>query len=825
MGDRPTLGPIGDLALVKHSNVFTFRKALKVYNKRGKQNAGMPLTFNNIEYPNGYFINSLSLTDSELREFQKLWARDLQKVLREWATDARPTVSLPSFMEVHTGSFPLFLDIDLKLPCEVAPSVFNEVCGTLMTEMTTVVHEYYMKGQSESDWDRVLHQRNRVRFRSVLCDKSGGGQPVSVSALEWTRLPDAASGADGDDREMRNWNMYRERMQQSAMQWEADAAVDSAAVALTNTQKLLQVLLEDAQGNDVVFDQDFVSSLLQDPAKQARVLEYMDCGRTEPRLFEDLMSFLSSLKVRSDRLIVCGTPSVVWIPTQRKWKYGLHVHWPNTIVGNATARQIRYSIVCKLQAINVRFGNHPIDWDDAVDRSVYQDSERSGGLRLIGAPKVQMCPNTHPHDDCHCVEDRMRVCDTSFYKIRSIHQPWQRSDGIVWRRQVRRVVDHFPERVAPQQDPWPTYETRSRPWCLSHSGTRGAREAEAVRALAEAFETRRTTKVLGDDTFVLVPHEEVREHLGVLLRAAGWTGDEDLCTHHYLELDEAVPSASDDATPVDPARPKAPRRASGVSPGTGVSPRTGGAATRSVWYFAENTAVVAELLRTSPNVSQDPTDTVSLRTLPRPTENDRILYDHASERLLTLSTESPLFAVHLTSVRTKASNVNPTVNYERPRHYPEAPLHSAASSSANAMRLTSAQEHAIRSQFTTTHNEGKICKQYVQSVFKKVDVTYDRMRPDLIKKMRIYLSGTNSQLCLWNQPGSEPRPSTAQHHHRRNVWLELCAGGPDKKQIFGYPRCADPKCNAKRLNFDQQRIKCVFDDTVLAAVQLKFADS
>lgn len=97
------------------------------------------------------------------------------------------------------------------------------------------------------------------------------------------------------------------------------------------------------------------------------------------------------------RLLVCTKTKGGTHIGDGVFKHGMHFHWPDVIVIVEKALQIRNGIVRGLDLVDdwtPYFGARSLDWEEIIDKAVYRPhhrDERSGGLRLVGAPKARKC--------------------------------------------------------------------------------------------------------------------------------------------------------------------------------------------------------------------------------------------------------------------------------------------------------------------------------------------------------------------------------------------------------------------------------------------------
>ena len=120
-------------------------------------------------------------------------------------------------------------------------------------------------------------------------------------------------------------------------------------------------------------------------------------------------------------------------------KHGVHLHWPEVRVNYERAIEIRLSMVeglhrvfapcAEVEADGVAsagpspaalLGDVVVDWDDAVDASVYK-----GGLRLLGAPKASDCPEckgrTGKFGCATCgAANNGKVIDPAHYRVHAV---------------------------------------------------------------------------------------------------------------------------------------------------------------------------------------------------------------------------------------------------------------------------------------------------------------------------------------------------------------------------------------------------------------------
>ncbi len=110
------------------------------------------------------------------------------------------------------------------------------------------------------------------------------------------------------------------------------------------------------------------------------------------------------------RLLIC-TKVRGGVPATAKgqnglYKQGIHFHWPDLVVVVEKALIIRGAIIRGLNRVDftAHLGINEPPWTEIVDAAVYRPHdrhERSGGLRLVGAPKAKKCtycPSRTEHD-------------------------------------------------------------------------------------------------------------------------------------------------------------------------------------------------------------------------------------------------------------------------------------------------------------------------------------------------------------------------------------------------------------------------------------------
>ena len=106
------------------------------------------------------------------------------------------------------------------------------------------------------------------------------------------------------------------------------------------------------------------------------------------------------------------------------WKYGLHMHWPDLILEVEQAFYIRESIIAGLdfEEWESELGISRPPWNTIVDEAVYRrdgKAERSGGLRMVGAPKAKKCDNCATLSSCHLcgLQNGRYIMDNNVYVL------------------------------------------------------------------------------------------------------------------------------------------------------------------------------------------------------------------------------------------------------------------------------------------------------------------------------------------------------------------------------------------------------------------------
>ena len=112
-------------------------------------------------------------------------------------------------------------------------------------------------------------------------------------------------------------------------------------------------------------------------------------------------------EARSFRCVVCSKSNGGVDCGEGKWKHGLHMHWPELILQVEQAFILRLSIIAGLDRHTdwtELMGCRRPEWSAIVDEGVYRRSStssvRSGGLRMIGAPKAKKCKACHKDHLC-----------------------------------------------------------------------------------------------------------------------------------------------------------------------------------------------------------------------------------------------------------------------------------------------------------------------------------------------------------------------------------------------------------------------------------------
>ena len=102
------------------------------------------------------------------------------------------------------------------------------------------------------------------------------------------------------------------------------------------------------------------------------------------------------------RLLICTKTKGGVLLDDGLYKQGIHFHWPDIFVVVDNAMVIRNGIIVALKGTGADstldwltdIGMKDPPWDTIIDEAVYRPHdrvERSGGLRLIGAPKAKKC--------------------------------------------------------------------------------------------------------------------------------------------------------------------------------------------------------------------------------------------------------------------------------------------------------------------------------------------------------------------------------------------------------------------------------------------------
>ncbi|NDC43141.1 MAG: hypothetical protein EBZ77_16600, partial [Chitinophagia bacterium] len=125
------------------------------------------------------------------------------------------------------------------------------------------------------------------------------------------------------------------------------------------------------------------------------------------------------------RCIVCTKTKGGTECAEGVWKHGIHLHWPEVVVQVEQAFQLRLSMIVGLDRRTdwtALMGCKRPDWSSIVDEGVYRRSSsanaRSGGLRMIGAPKARKCKSCTSDICVDCgFHNNRHVVDTNVYEL------------------------------------------------------------------------------------------------------------------------------------------------------------------------------------------------------------------------------------------------------------------------------------------------------------------------------------------------------------------------------------------------------------------------
>jgi hypothetical protein len=117
---------------------------------------------------------------------------------------------------------------------------------------------------------------------------------------------------------------------------------------------------------------------------------------------------------RSSLTIVCATTYKEKIKTNvsgnkvARIKTGVHLHWPEHFVTKRQALNIRESLLSDLtEAFGIREEPEKNQWEDVVDRSVYENN----GLRMTGSCKTEPCKKCKKDPQCDQCQGQGRFLD------------------------------------------------------------------------------------------------------------------------------------------------------------------------------------------------------------------------------------------------------------------------------------------------------------------------------------------------------------------------------------------------------------------------------
>lgn len=149
---------------------------------------------------------------------------------------------------------------------------------------------------------------------------------------------------------------------------------------------------------------------------------------------ECIVSIVNTVSEQLDRFFPRAPPFRCVVCTKTKggtecgdgmWKHGIHLHWPEVVVQVEQAFQLRLSMIVGLDRRTdwtSLMGTKRPEWSSIVDEGVYRRSSnasaRSGGLRMVGAPKAKKCKacTSDMCIDCGFHNNR-HVVDTNVYAL------------------------------------------------------------------------------------------------------------------------------------------------------------------------------------------------------------------------------------------------------------------------------------------------------------------------------------------------------------------------------------------------------------------------
>lgn len=282
---------------------------------------------------------------------------------------------LSSFTEIHTILFPMFFDVDLKIARELAVPEFSDL---LVGVIKDVVAKFYPNGNVD-----------------VPSAEGSGGLASGVSM----------SPVLSEKRDMWDWfkvvvcTKHITNMEGSPWRREETCPPVPIGKRVDEWQELRREKPEEGQEDVDVEANEVVSAALLKGVESA--------GGGDIRLTAGDLKHFEVLKLHSNNVLVVKEPANgtrrFFRPKHRLWHHGLHVHIPDLIVDYSQAAYLRAGVV---QALAKKRGevaamlksdegvrNFNLEWKSIIDEGVYKNHQpglpaRSGGLRMIGAPKA-----------------------------------------------------------------------------------------------------------------------------------------------------------------------------------------------------------------------------------------------------------------------------------------------------------------------------------------------------------------------------------------------------------------------------------------------------
>ena len=364
----------------------------------------------------------------------------LSRFVEVLAEDVRNGITIPSLSAIHTPVFPMFYDLDAKLPVS---ELSEDAIDTIVRVLDAQTCRFYPTRPQP--------------FVAVVCTKSKGADPLPVDGTRWRRVTEGApaTGRELCLPELRahletvRCTTWRRRdgpgtydvLKHSVGSVHEEGvkellrclpAADETVVLSQADWDAFSIPLSavDASGSYVVTEDGAYYEPLRDARPDLSVpgaVAASVLARAQTQIFSDDTIRLSD-----------GTRLQ---PADGLWKHGVHVHFKDLLVDIHRATFIRAYCVQGLQ------GNHDWmemmgvaapDWQDILDVNVYNDSRRGGGLRLVHAPKMVPCPVRHSVEEkklwrrseseaCICFAHDGRILDDNVYTVTSVHEAGKRS--------------------------------------------------------------------------------------------------------------------------------------------------------------------------------------------------------------------------------------------------------------------------------------------------------------------------------------------------------------------------------------------------------------